>query len=50
VLAGLRAGAVDADGLARATGLPASEVAAALVELELAGLVSGADGLFRATL
>jgi DNA processing protein len=50
VLAGLRAGALDADGLARATGLPASEVAAALVELELAGLASGADGLFRATL
>ena len=50
VLAGLRAGALDVDRLARATRLPAAEVAAALVELELAGLVSGADGLFRVTL
>lgn len=47
VLAELRAGAADMDDLARLTGLAAAEVAAALVELELAGLASGADGLFR---
>jgi DNA processing protein len=50
VLAELRAGATDVDELARRTGLSVADVAAALVELELAGLASGADGLFRAAL
>ena len=36
------------DELARATGLPAAELAAALTELELAGLASGSDGIYRA--
>jgi DNA processing protein len=49
VLAALSDGACDADGLARATGLASAAVAAALVELELAGLVAGADGLYRPT-
>ena len=38
-----------ADELTRRTGLPAEEIARTLVELELAGLVSAADGLYRAT-
>ncbi|HZT54374.1 MAG TPA: DNA-processing protein DprA [Gaiellaceae bacterium] len=37
-----------ADELVRRTGLGADEVASALVELELAGLVSASDGLYRA--
>jgi DNA processing protein len=49
VLAALREGAVGADELARATGLEAATVAAALTELELAGLASEAGGIFRAT-
>jgi DNA processing protein len=40
-------GARDADALARRSGRPSAEVAAALVELELAGLVSGAEGVYR---
>jgi DNA processing protein len=36
-----------ADEIARRTGLAAAEVAAALAELELLGLVSRADGLYR---
>ena len=36
------------DGLVRATGLPAAAVASALAELELAGAVAEADGLYRA--
>ncbi len=48
VLTELQAGAADVDSLARRTGLGASDVAAALVELELAGLATGADGIFRA--
>jgi DNA processing protein len=40
-------GAATADEVARATGLPASVVAAALAELELAGLVEGRAGVFR---
>ena len=48
VLIELQAGAADADSLAHRTGLSASDVAAALVELELAGLATGADGIFRA--
>ena len=38
---------VSADELARQTGLPAGAVAAALAELELAGLVVQDDGLYR---
>jgi DNA processing protein len=41
---------VAADDVVRATGLPPSVVAAALVELELAGAVSSADGLYRAVM
>jgi DNA processing protein len=48
VLTELQAGAADVDSLGRRTGLGAPEVAAALVELELAGLATGADGVFRA--
>ena len=35
------------DGLVRETGLDAAEVATALAELELAGAVAEADGLYR---
>jgi DNA processing protein len=49
VLALLRESASGADELARATGLPASAVARALVELELGGRVIAADGLYRST-
>ncbi len=38
-----------ADELARASGLPAAAVARALVELELAGVVVCADGVYRAS-
>jgi DNA processing protein len=38
----------EADGLTRASGRTSAEVGAALVELELAGLVASADGLYRA--
>ncbi len=38
-----------ADELTRTTGLPAQEIARTLVELELAGLVAAADGLYRAS-
>ena len=37
----------SADELVRRTGLGASEIARALVELELAGLVTAADGVYR---
>jgi DNA processing protein len=47
VLALLRESAAGADELARASGLPASTVARALVELELGGRVIGTDGLYR---
>jgi DNA processing protein len=40
----------SADELVRRTGLGADEVARALVELELAGVVSANDGLYRAAL
>jgi len=40
-------GARDADELVRLTGQSSSEVAAVLVELELAGLVAAADGMYR---
>jgi DNA processing protein len=39
----------SADELVRRTGLAADEIARALVELELAGLVSASEGLYRAT-
>ena len=47
VLAALDAGASTADEVTRLTGLPAGEVAAALVELELAGLVEARSGVYR---
>lgn len=42
-------GAGAADELGRAAGLPSAQVAAALVELELAGLATSADGVYRCT-
>ncbi len=48
LLARLRESAAAADELARATGLGAGEVSAALAELELAGLASEGEGLYRA--
>jgi DNA processing protein len=48
VLARLRDGAASADELGRTTELQAAELAAALSELELAGLVSACDGIYRA--
>ena len=48
VLARLRDGAAGADELARALALPAGEVATALAELELAGLVDEQAGVYRA--
>lgn len=48
VLGRIREGAAGADELARATGLLAGELAVALTELELAGLVNEEDGVFRA--
>jgi DNA processing protein len=47
VLAEITDSACDADALVRATGRSTGEVAAALVELELAGLVTDAEGLYR---
>ena len=47
VLALLRDGPASADALTRASGLEAGAVGAALVELELAGLVAEAAGVFR---
>jgi DNA processing protein len=40
----------SADELVRVAGLPSSEISAALVELELAGLVRMSDGVYRARL
>jgi predicted Rossmann fold nucleotide-binding protein DprA/Smf involved in DNA uptake len=48
VLAVLADGARDADEVGRLADLRGSDVAAALVELELAGLVVGAEGVYRA--
>ena len=48
VLARLSDAASSADELVRATGLASSEVARALVELELSGHVTCSDGLYRA--
>ena len=45
----LRESPSGADELVRRAGLDAGEVARALVELELAGLVAAADGLYRAS-
>jgi DNA processing protein len=47
VLAEVTDGACDVDGLVRATGHSTGEISAALVELELAGLVTAAEGLYR---
>jgi DNA processing protein len=47
VLAAVRAGVATADEVARATGLDAGAVAAALVELDLAGVVGEDDGMLR---
>jgi DNA processing protein len=47
VLARLRDGPVGADQLVRSTGLDAAAIAAALTELELAGLVGEVGGIFR---
>ena len=43
------AGPTSVDELVRASGLDAAEAAAALAELELAGLVSPSDGVYRRT-
>jgi len=48
VLERVREGAAGADELARATGLGAGELAAALTELELAGAVTQEEGVYRA--
>jgi DNA processing protein len=50
ILARLRDGPTTADELARATGTSAGELAVVLSELELAGLATEADGVYRATL
>jgi DNA processing protein len=47
LLALIADGAVTADELARRSELPAADLAAALVELELAGLLTHADGVYR---
>ena len=49
VLTRVREGATGADELARATGLGAGELAAALTELELAGAVQVDEGVYRAS-
>jgi DNA processing protein len=49
ILASLRDGAASADELSRAVNMPSADVAAALVALEIEGLVSSDDGLYRAT-
>jgi DNA processing protein len=50
ILRALGDGAASADELGRVTGLNAGEIAAALAELELAGLAAAGDGLYRALL
>ena len=47
VLVHVRDAAAGADELARATALPAGELAVALTELELAGLVTEEEGVYR---
>ena len=49
LLARLADGPASIDELARAAGVAPGEVAAALIELELAGRVDEADGVYRAT-
>jgi DNA processing protein len=49
VLDHVRAGPLGADELARLTGLDAARLAGALCELELAGLVAEAEGVYRAS-
>jgi DNA processing protein len=49
VLAALAAGPASADELVRSTALAAGAVAAALAELELAGLASEGEGVYRGT-
>jgi len=49
LLDGLRDGTLTADELVRGSGLGAARVAASLLELELAGVVSLEDGVYRAT-
>jgi DNA processing protein len=46
-LSALEGGAGTADEIVRATGLSSAEVAAALTELELAGLVTASSGVYR---
>ena len=48
VLAAVRDGATAVDEIVRASGLGPGAVAARLAELEVAGLVAGGDGRFRA--
>ena len=50
VLTLLREGPADADGLARRAGLTADRAAAALVELELGGLATESEGVYRAAI
>ena len=50
VLAALAAGSTTADGLVRATGLSAADVATALTLLELAGRVAVEEGTVRSTI
>ncbi len=50
ILAALAAGSTTADGLVRATGLAAGDVATALTLLELAGRVAVEDGVVRSTI
>ena len=47
LLAALEPGPASADELVRATGLPPGAAAAALAELELAGLAAEGDGVYR---
>lgn len=49
VLARLREGPAAADELVHELAVPAAQVATALAELELAGLVDGEAGVYRAT-
>ena len=50
VLAALARGAGTADELARATGLSAGDLATALTLLELAGRITGEEGVVRSTI
>ena len=50
VLGAVADGPASADELRRGVGVDASTLAAALAELELAGVVAEADGLYRAVM